>query len=490
MNISERLRERLRMLPDQPGVYMFRDRRGEVIYVGKARSLRNRVRQYFRAATLRRADPKLRSLVRSVEDLEIIPLRSEPEAAVVEGRLIKEFKPRYNVAFRDDKRFLLLRVDLREPWPRFTLHRIQRPDGAEWFGPYPSSVVARTALEFLDKHFGLRRCSPRVPGPEDHRHCLNDIVRYCSAPCIGRISPEEYKTRVDQACRFLRGEDRTVLALLQDAMRQAAQSLDFERAAALRDLGRALDRAIREHALARRTALQSARASEHALNDLAERLGLARPPAVIECYDVSNIGGTLAVGSMVVAVQGRPCRSRYRRFRIQTVTSSDDPRMMAEVLRRRAAHSGEPEWGRPDLIVLDGGITQLRAARAALDEVGWGEIPTVALAKRLEQVYGGPRGEEKVLDVPADAPALSVLKLLRDEAHRFALDYHRRLRSKRLAESVLDEIPGIGRAKKVALLRHFGSIARMKEASVEEIAKVPGVGAKLGLAVYTALHPE
>ncbi len=490
MQDNDHLRRKLDELPDAPGVYLFRDGAGTVIYIGKARSLRRRVRSYFSAAVRRRADPKLRSLVHSICDLEVVPLRTEAEAAVMEGRLIKEHRPRYNIAFRDDKRFLLLRVDPREPWPRFALARIRRDDGALWFGPYPTAAVARVTLDFLGKQFGLRVCRPRVPGPEDHRHCHADVIRHCSAPCLGRITAEAYRERVEQACRFLRGEDPERRRLIRDAMRHAAATLDFERAAALRDLGRALDRAVRERSLGRRTPEMHAAVARAGMAELAARLGLPRVPRVMECYDVSNIGGTLAVGSLVRSDDGLPQRSRYRRFRIRTVGGPDDPAMIAEIVRRRLdrARTEQSHWAPPDLIVVDGGIPQVRAAKSVARALGFDTLPIVGLAKRFEHLIHGPEGAERILEIPRDSPALAVLQILRDEAHRFAIAYHRRLRARRLSESVLDEIEGIGRKRKALLLRYFGSVARLGRASVEEIAAVPGIGMALARTIADALQ--
>lgn len=486
---SDHLRRKLDELPDAPGVYIFRDAAGDVIYIGKARSLRRRVRSYFAAAARRRGDPKLRSLVHSIGDLDVLPLRTEAEAAVMEGRLIKEHRPRYNIAFRDDKRFLLLRVDPRDPWPRFTLARIRRDDGALWFGPYPSAVVARVTLDFLGKQFGLRACRPRMPGPEDHRHCHADIIRHCSAPCLGRISETAYRERVEQACRFLRGDDPERRRLIADAMRQAAATLDFERAAALRDLGRALDRAVRERSLARRTPELHAAVARAGMAELATRLGLARVPRVMECYDISNIGGTLAVGSLVRSDDGLPQRSRYRRFRIRAVGGPNDAAMIAEVVRRRLdrARAAEPDWAPPDLIVVDGGITQVRAAKAAARAMGFETLPIIGLAKRFDHVIHGPDGAEGIVEIPRESPALAVVQALRDEAHRFALAYHRRLRARRLSESLLDEIDGIGPKRKSALLQHFGSVARLRRAAVKDMAAVPGIGMRLAREIAAAL---
>ena len=254
--LQNSLKKKLQTLPDRPGCYLMRDRRGTIIYVGKAVSLRKRVRSYFRDASLRSASPKLRSLVHSVADLEFVPTRNEAEAILTEGRLIKDYRPRYNVSFRDDKRFLLIRADLAEPFPRLRLCRFERPDGARYFGPYASSAAARMALDFAEKKFGLRKCSPRVPDATTCRHCINDIVRYCSAPCVGRIGEAEYRGRVEEAAAFLRGEKGELLRRMREEMERLSAALEFERAAALRDrieqmrrqMGKALGEAQIEHA--------------------------------------------------------------------------------------------------------------------------------------------------------------------------------------------------------------------------------------------------
>ncbi len=488
VEIPQRLKEKLEALPDAPGVYLMRDRTGRVVYVGKAASLRARVRSYFRRSTLRSADPKLRGLVRSVSDLDTVVLRSEAEAVLIEGQFIKEYKPLYNRALRDDKRFLLLRADLREPFPRFSTCRIAREDGRAYFGPYASAASARAALDFVEKRFGLRRCRPRVPGPEDHRHCLYDIIRYCSAPCVGKADAAAYRERVDEACAFLRGERPAVLKELREAMKQAGAELDFERAAALRDTLRLLGEAVRRRVRASLTIPMKEADGRAGVDGLREALGLAARPSVIEAYDISNISGTHAVGSLVCAVEGLPARSRYRHFRIRTVSGSDDPAMMAEVIRRRFARRGEAGWVPPDMVLVDGGLAQLRAARSQLEALGLGGLPLAGLAKRYEELYHGPPGRERVVRLPPDSPPLKMLQRLRDEAHRFALTHHRTLRARRLRESALDEVEGVGARRKQVLLARFGSIDRLRRATAEQIAETPGIGPVLAAQVHAALR--
>lgn len=487
MQLPEQVKKKLQTLPDKPGVYFMRDRHGKIIYVGKAVSLRSRVRSYFRQGTLRSAEPKLRGLIRSIADFEFLVLRNDAEATLTEGRLIKEYRPRYNVLFRDDKRFLLLRVDPTEPFPRFTTCRIKKDDQAVYFGPYANSAAVYAAKEFVEKRFGLRVCRPRVPGPQDHKHCMNDIIRFCSAPCIAKVSPDAYRERVEDALAFMRGERPELLKDMRDAMEKAADAQQFEKAAALRDTLFLLQEAIKRRIRGEKSLAIQVGEARAGVEELQHVLGLEHPPRVIETYDISNISGTFAVGSMVCAVDGLPQRNRYRLFRIKTVEGSDDPRMMAEVFRRRYARVLEEKGALPDLAMVDGGITQLRAARAELDRLGLNDLPTIGLAKRFEEIYPMAMAYESKRYPEADEPsapirlpegsaALRVCKQIRDEAHRFALTYHRRLRMKRLRESILDDVPGIGVKRKELVLSHFGSIARLRRASVDDIQEIPGVG--------------
>ncbi len=487
---SEKVSAKLQTLPAKPGVYLMRDRRGKIIYIGKAVSLRNRVRSYFQKGSLRSAPPKLRGLIRSIDDFDFLVVRSEAEALLTEGRLIKEYRPRYNVDFKDDKRFLLLRIDLNEPFPRFQPARIRKNDGATYFGPYVNSLSAREAVEFCERHFGLRRCPPREPGPADYRHCMNDIIRFCSAPCIGRVSREGYLERVAEACAFLRGERPQVLAELEAQMRAAAEEREYERAAALRDTLHLLREAVRQRARGTSDIKMKNEDAVRGVEALREHLKLAQPPRIIECFDISNISGTYAVGSMVCAEDGMPNRKRYRLFRIKTVEGIDDPAMMAEVIRRRYSRVLDEERPLPDLVLVDGGITQLRAAQAELKLLGLESLPVAGLAKRYEEIISERPGMPRTLRLPRESPALKVLQRIRDEAHRFALTYHRRLRGKRIRESSLDDIPGVGEKRKLQLLQHLGSIDRIRRASAEEIAGVPGIGESFAQAIFAHLHAE
>ncbi|QBG47243.1 excinuclease ABC subunit UvrC [Verrucomicrobia bacterium S94] len=490
MEFSQTIQEKLKKLPDKPGCYLMRDRDGKIIYIGKAASLRKRVRSYFRSHTRRTAQPKIRSLISSIEDFDIVVLKSEAEAILTEGRLIKEYRPHYNTLWKDDKRFQMIRADVQHPFPGLEKCRIKKKDGAEYFGPYTSGMAAKMAVEFLERKFGLRRCRPRIPDEETYKHCNDDIIANCSAPCIGKVSPEEYRRRVEEACAFLRGERMEMLKELRSEMEQKAAELKFEEAAALRDMLLHLNHAVRERAKVRKTPKMKQDEAREGLKQLQRRLKLPAEPRVIECFDISNISGTNSVASMVCAVDGVPYPNRYRRFRIKTVEGADDPRSMAEVVRRRYSRLQREKKAMPGLVMVDGGITQLRAAKAELRLLGLDDLPIVGLAKRYEEIVWDYEENSGSLVLPRNSAALTVVTRLRDEAHRFAITYHRDLRRRRIMESRLDEIPGIGGSKKEMLLKHFGSMARLNRASVEQISEVPGIGKKTAELIRTELDKK
>ena len=489
MEFSTQVKNKLAELPDKPGVYLMRDRTGKVIYVGKAISLRSRVRNYFQSSTLRDADPKIRGLIKSIQDFDILVLRNEAEAILTEGRMIKEYRPRYNTSFKDDKRFLMIVVDPTAPFPRLETCRLEKNDGREYFGPYASSAAGRAALDFCEKRFGLRHCSPREPGPTDHKHCLSDIVRHCSAPCIAKISRDAYAGRVREAMAFLGGERPDILRELDERMKSEAAARNFERAAVLRDLVFLLRKAVRRKINVIKTLEMKREDAWDGVLQLQRELKLGAPPRVIETFDISNISGTFATASMVCSVDGVPTRNRYRTFRIKTVQGIDDPAMMREAVSRRYSRLLEEKAALPDLVVCDGGITQLRAGREALDALGLQHLRAVGLAKRYEEIYWDISNTEPPLRLPQSCNAIKVLTQIRDEAHRFALTYHRKLREQRIRDSVLDEIPGIGDKRKEMLLQAFGSVDRLRRASPGEIVeRVPGIGQVFARTVHEILH--
>jgi excinuclease ABC subunit C len=426
------------------------------------------------------ADLKTRALLESIAELETHGVKSEPEAILLEGRLIKEYRPRYNVSFRDDKRFLMVRVDMDEPFPKFQTTRMKREDKARYFGPFAHSGALRQTLSLMRRKFGLRSCRPEVPGDRDYRHCLDHVIKNCSAPCVGRISREEYGERVKQACEFLEGKTQEMREDLKAAMRKAAERRDFEKAASLRNLVEDLKKTTRPAKRFFRD-LPTTVVPERDLEILRDVLGLIAVPARIECFDISNISDTHSVASMVVFRDGRPSRPAYRRYRIQGVAGQDDVGCMAEVIRRRCARWKSEGSTPPDLIVVDGGKGQLGAAVRELREGGWAEVPAIGLAKQNEEIFRPGRPDPIVL--PKENGAIRLLQRVRDEAHRVANGYHQLLMKKRMEMSELDSIPGVSGVRKRALLKKFGSVGRVAKATVEQLAEVEGVGEKVAGAI-------
>jgi excinuclease ABC subunit C len=526
--VTEQVRKKLSDLPHKPGIYLMKDRFGTVIYVGKARDLKRRVSQYFHPSRKQGWDIKFRALVDAIHDLDTHIVKSEPEALLLEGKLIKEFHPRYNVSFRDDKRFLLLKVNLNDPIPRFSLTRLKTDDGAKYFGPFANSGALRNTIAMVRRKFNLRGCRPLTPNESDYKHCLYANLKFCTAPCIRNVSLEQYKQQVLAACEFLEGQTGEFEKQIEDEMRKAAAAQNFEKAAQLRDALNDLRKTTKRTEKFERIpyTLPVAINPESDVRELARVLNLPNPPDRIEGFDISNISGTFAVASMVSFWRGRPDRSNYRRFRMKTVTGQDDFACMAETVHRRysrlkkeaeemeKAGKGESEqstseslplsneiteekisprelppsneltapWvskptnGYPDLILIDGGKGQLNAACTQLAKLGLSHIPIIGLAKEFEEIYRP--GESEPLRLSHDSPALKLLQRVRDESHRFANTYNAKLRLKKISESILDEFPGIGRNRKAALLKKFGSVQRLRLASVEQISEVPGFGGK------------
>ena len=486
MKHAAQVTEKLKMLPDEPGVYMMRDARRKVIYIGKATSLRSRVRHYFQDATYRTADPKLRGLISSIHDLDFIVTRSEAEAAITESQFIKDFKPRYNILLKDDKRFLLIRIDVQHPFPVIKICRLEKKDGALYFGPFTNSTAARATCEFMEQRFRLRQCRPLRPNAETYKHCLNDIIRMCSAPCVGKISETDYRKQVDEVVALLRGERPAYLRELHAAMEEASSALQFERAAALRDTYLMLKQTTRERAKVQKSIILKKQEATQGIHDLQRELALPTLPRVIETFDISNISGTHAVASMVTAVNGLPDRKRYRHFRIKTVEGPNDPAMMAEAVHRRYSRLQQEQAALPDLVLVDGGITQVNAARAVLNALNLHHLPVAGLAKRYEEIH---QPDQSPVSLPLESCALLVLRQIRDEAHRFAITYHRHLRARVIRESELDDVSGIGKKRKQALLQHFGSVQRIKKASIEDLAAVSGFGVDSAKLLYAHFHP-
>jgi excinuclease ABC subunit C len=518
------LSKKVHDVPHKPGVYLMRDRFNRVIYVGKARDLRKRVSSYFLPSKLAVADLKTRAMLDAVWDFETHVVRSEAESVLLEGKLIKEYRPRYNISFRDDKRFLLVKVDPTEEWPRFRLARFKKDDAARYFGPYAHAGALRQTLNFMRKKFGVLTFGRGAPTERELKSSTYQVpVR------LSEISNEQYRSRVEEAMEFLEGHSREMIAALDEEMRKAAEKMEFEKAAELRNMIQDLRATTRPTRRFTRGTLPSTIDPMADVQALADALQLPRPPQVMECFDISNISTTHVVASMVCFRQGVPDKDCYRRYRVRTVQGQDDFASMAEVVRRRysrvlleareangdvaefsqenarealqrieSSTTGEladrpgrqvpnlPYIRLPDLIIVDGGKGQLSSACRELQRLGLHDLPIIGLAKEREEIYRP--GRALPLQLPIDSGALRLLQRIRDEAHRFANTYHQLLMKKRIGESILDDCPGVSQNRKNLLLRKFGSVNRLRKASVEEIAATEGIGPKLAEEVHRFLQ--
>ena len=592
------LKEQLKTLPAKPGIYLFKDKAGKVLYVGKAASLRNRVRSYFGATY--NYDSKLHNMMPAVQALDFIVTDSEQEALILENNLIKKHRPRFNVRLRDDKSYPYIKVSLNEEWPRVFLTRRFEDDGSRYFGPYASAGSVRKTLDLLKKLF--RYCSPKwVITGKKPRPCFDYSIRRCVGACSSEITKEDYREIIHQVILFLEGKHDEVLRDMRRKMEHAAEALEFEKAASLRDQLQAAESVTegqkiisagggdedviafarerndacvqiffvrsgkligRENFIMEGTQdeepghimasfiqqfygsapyippsillqsepeemsvisswLKSLRGSKvsliapqrgrkkklvdmvaenaqqalvqlkakwladtgktaAALKELQEQLKLPGLPNRVECYDISNIRGTAAVGSMVVFENGRPKPSAYRRFKIKTVEGIDDYAMMQEVLRRRFKRvkaQDASSWAViPDLVLIDGGRGHLTSVQEVMRELEVDSVPLAAIAKENEEIFLRDAAESLILQ--RDSQALYLLQRIRDEAHRFALSYHLHVRKKAALKSEWS-VPGIGPKRKRALLKKFGSVRVIKEASVEELMEVAGMTRQL-----------
>ncbi|MBK9610936.1 MAG: excinuclease ABC subunit UvrC [Dehalococcoidia bacterium] len=625
--MSEKIRRQLAALPARPGVYIMRNAKGEVIYVGKAAKLKDRVRSYFGSPHM--MEPKTRALREHIEDFEYIVVGNAGEALILEATLIKRHQPFFNIRLKDDKRYPYLKVDVQNPWPRVYITRRIEKDRARYFGPYASAGSVRATLDLTKKLFPWRSCTKEITG-KDARPCLDYYIKRCIAPCTSFCTSEEYGEVVEDVILFLEGKSDDVLRRLRHQMEAAAERMEYERAAQVRDQLRSIERTVErqmvsttrkedvdifgiardgdqacgqvcfvrgtqmigrdtfvlegvrdeaESAVLANFLLQyyegaqyipklvaipsdaeeretieelltekrgslvevrvpergekkrlvelagdnarealshmrvkwmaDANKTEQALEQLMEELSLPEMPHRIECYDNSNIQGTSPVSSMVVFIDGKPATNQYRRFKVKTVVGADDFATMAEVLRRRfknhaktadqgeqghsanleapdrVADRGAEGWETPDLVIIDGGRGQLGAAVQVMRELGVHHIPAVGLAKRFEELFVPDEDEPVVL--PRGSEALYLVQRLRDEAHRFAITFHRQVRGKSSIQSALDTIPGIGPKRKKALLRKFGSVKQIREADVAEIASTVGFTSALAEKVKAEL---
>lgn len=602
--------DRVGRLPSSPGVYLFRSERGEVLYVGKAKSLRARVRSYL--ARGRTPGIRTQELVRRTVTLETLVVASEEEALILEANLIKEHQPRFNIQLRDDKKYPYVKVTTNEPFPRAYVTRRVHDDGSRYFGPFVSVARMRRALELLKRIHGVRSCRYDLPREAPSRPCLDHHIGRCAAPCVGLQSEASYRTMIDRLLQVLSGDVANTQAEVECEMHKASADLDFERAAHFRDVlaglnglarrqrvqvvgggdqdvlgiardgalavaailkiragvligrethsmtgteeeedadvlarsashvylsggsepGRGLprevllptdfpDRFVLEKILSDRAARRvpvtvprrgrkvglvelAVTNARHALGEqvrkgetpkpladdvlyeLQDRLGLKVVPRLIVCFDVSHTQGADAVASVVLYENGEPRRPGYRHMRIRGDFGNDDYRSMREAVGRYFLRKLEDSGPLPDLVLLDGGVAQLAAAREALAAVGLGEVSLAALAKKQEVLFLPGRAEG--LRIPRTAPALHLLQRVRDEAHRFAVRYNRKLRSRRTVRSALGDIPGIGPRRQQALLSRFGSLRGVVEATPAEIGRIPGFSAAMGARILAYLR--
>ena len=478
-------------IPAKPGCYIYRDAFGTVIYVGKAANLRRRMSQYFQPSRETRADPKLRSLINSIETWECITVHSEDESLLLESRLIKEYAPKYNVLLRDDKRMPLLKIDMTARFPYPKLARLRKDDSCLYYGPFPNGGALKQTMEFLSRYFGLRTCRHTEPGPDEYAHCLAGTVKDCCCPCVGKVSEQEYLARLNSLIDVLDGNTDEIVAVLETKMQEAAEKRSFEKAALFRDISRN----IKSLYGSRNRTFPNAHLpeivdGEAAMLDLQQALKLKNPPETMICFDNSNISGTLSVASMVCFKGGYPYKNAYRRFRIRTVEGANDFAMMREIITRHFTRLLNEEQPLPDLMIVDGGKGQLSYAVDALVALHCPPFPVIGLAKRNEEVFIPGYSEPILID--KSRPALKLLQAIRDESHRFAITYHRALRLRTIRDSILDEIPCVGEVRKQALLKAFGSVARLRKATPEQIAaRAEGIGLETAVQIadYLEKHP-
>lgn len=473
--------QRVRDFPDSPGIYIMRGAGGQILYVGKANSLRKRVSSYFQ----RPVGARTGVMLAQVQDIEIIKLRSEEEALLLECKFIKEFQPKYNISLRDDKRFPIVRMGLDETFPKFNIVRLKKNDNARYFGPFTDARSLRRMLKFLQKTFKIRSCKYREPGPREAKHCIYYHMKTCMAPCMKEVSREQYRQAMKDACLLLEGHNRNILGEFKKRMKVAAARQQFEKAATLRDHIKSLQAVVGSRPKNIQWYRRSAEQLDQGVVQLQQVLGLAHLPRVIEAFDISNLAGNQAVGSMVSFVGGRPSNKDYRKFKIREVFGIDDYRMMQEVVRRRYTRLVTENKPLPDLILIDGGRGHLNAARETLIEMGLEKIPIVSLAKQQEEIFMPDKADS--LKLPTDSPARYLVQRVRDEAHRFAIGYHKVLRAKRIRASVLDDIPGVGPKKKSLLLSCFASVEKIGSLSPEELAALPGIGPALARDILNTL---
>lgn len=484
--VPSRLKEKVRKLPHTPGVYLMKDRFGNVIYVGKAKDLKKRVSTYFQPSRKKMvAQPKVRSMLPLIVDLETIDVKSETEALLLEGKLLKEYKPRYNTEFVDDKRFLLVKVDVQNALPVFRLTRNRNDNRSQYYGPFVHASMLRKTLNEMRLKFGILLSDARPEQIEPGVYRMYDDVRREIYGHENIVTEAAYRQRVEQACRFLEGKSKEWISELEEEMKVRAANQEFEKAAQLRDLVVSMRRTLERTKKFVSTAnLQVS--PEGVMERLQKVLDLPSMPRHIECFDISHTSGSFVVASMVCFKDGKPSRGDYRRFRIKRHVGNDDFRSMEEVVGRRYQRLHNEKRPMPDLIVIDGGKGQVTSAMRSFLMMEIPPPPMIGLAKKMETVIFPDN--RPPLNLPHDDQALFLLQRARDEAHRFANSFNADLRSKKIKESVLDEFAGLGKVRKKDLMDHFRNLDRLKKASVDEIQQVKGFGKKMAEELHQFLH--
>ena len=474
------IKEKLNSAPDYFGVYLIKDAQGNTIYVGKAISIKKRLKTHFAKGP---SNPRHQALIDAAADIEYITTSSPEAALLLEAALIKRYSPKFNVALKDDKAYPVLKLTVNEDFPRLFISRQKLQDGTLYFGPYTNAKLLRKALKLMARLFPMRSCN-RMPG----KPCLDFHIGQCLAPCIGKINKQYYKKIIENVILFLEGKTDELHKQLLEDMESASKRGDFELAAKIRDQLKAISSVTGTGAIfPKKIGVPTLPAGRYhhfstQLEDLARQLNLTKPPVVIEAFDISNIAGKEAVGSMVVFKDGRPFKDAYRKFKIKTVNRIDDYSMMAEVVNRRYSRAMAENIALPGLIVIDGGKGHLMSVKRQLNKIGIWQVPVIAIAKSFEQIY--THHDKEPLGLDPSSPASLLIQRIRDEAHRFAINYHRILRTKKAFSSELDNISGLGPARKKLLLEHFGSVDEMRMAEIKDLAKVKYINEKQARKIY------
>lgn len=478
------IKEKIKKIPDSPGVYMFRGKESGIIYIGKAVSIRKRLRSHL-FASLKKSEPARHDALRqNIADIDFICTPDEATALLLEAALIKKYNPKFNVLLKDDKSYPRLRLSVEEEYPRLIITRKIKSDGALYFGPYTNAKLLREGVKFLRRAFPLRTCR-KMPKAQGSKGCLDIHIGQCIGPCVSD-QKENYQAIVDELKLFLEGEQDKLLDFLIQKMELASLAKDYERAAKIRDRIDALSSLSqknknRKQVYAPARPLPRGRESEQ-LEELRSLLGLLRVPDTIEAFDVSNTSGKEATGSMVCFKGARPYKNSYMHFQIKTIHVIDDYSMMREIISRRYRKLIAEKGAFPDLIIIDGGKGHLAAAKAQLRALRVINIPVIGIAKNPDKIYVHEKKEPMLLG--KFSQALLLCQNIRDEAHRFAVTYHRLLRSRKSKSSELDDIKGIGFRRKAELIKYFGSLDNIKQADIAQLKKVDFINEKEAKAVY------